>query len=79
VEVGSIDVMAIPSAATCTIAEGEVLQLPNIGNADIDEAAYFETLHGKTDMLFETAAHAGAILARETDETVTPAQVSALQ
>jgi len=79
VEVGSMDVMAILSAATCTIAEGEVLQLTNIGNADIDEAAYFETIHGKTAMLFEAAAHAGAILARETDDTVTPAQVSALQ
>ncbi|SDM12116.1 octaprenyl-diphosphate synthase [Modicisalibacter muralis] len=63
VEVGSMRVMEILSAATCTIAEGEVLQLTNIGNPEIDEAAYFETIQGKTAMLFEAASHSGAILA----------------
>lgn len=63
VEIGSMRVMEILSAATCTIAEGEVLQLTNIGNPDIDEAAYFETIQGKTAMLFEAASHSGAILA----------------
>lgn len=69
VEVGSMRVMAILSAATCTIAEGEVLQLTNIGNPEIDEAAYFETIQGKTAMLFEAASHSGAILAdADTDQ-----------
>ncbi|GHB11655.1 octaprenyl diphosphate synthase [Modicisalibacter luteus] len=63
VEVGSMRVMEILSAATCTIAEGEVLQLTNIGNPDVDEAAYFETIQGKTAMLFEAATHSGAVLA----------------
>lgn len=63
VEVGSMRVMEVLSAATCTIAEGEVLQLTNVGNPDIDEAAYFDTIHGKTAMLFEAASHSGAILA----------------
>lgn len=63
VEVGSMRVMEVLSGATCTIAEGEVLQLTNIGNPDIDEAAYFETIQGKTAMLFEAASHSGAILA----------------
>ncbi|MBZ9558931.1 MULTISPECIES: octaprenyl diphosphate synthase [Modicisalibacter] len=63
VEVGSMPVMEILSAATCTIAEGEVLQLTNVGNPDVDEAAYFETIMGKTAMLFEAASHSGAILA----------------
>lgn len=69
VEVGSMRVMEILSAATCTIAEGEVLQLTNIGNPEIDEAAYFETIQGKTAMLFEAASHSGAILAdADTDQ-----------
>lgn len=74
VEVGSMRVMQILSAATCTIAEGEVLQLTNIGNPEVDEAAYFETIQGKTAMLFEAASHSGAVLA-EAD----PAQEEALR
>ncbi|WP_458525957.1 octaprenyl diphosphate synthase [Onishia taeanensis] len=68
VEVGSMRVMEVLSGATCTIAEGEVLQLTNIGNPDIDEAAYFETIQGKTAMLFEAASHSGAILAGASEE-----------
>ncbi|APX94557.1 octaprenyl diphosphate synthase [Halomonas sp. 1513] len=63
VEVGSMRIMEVLSAATCTIAEGEVLQLTNVGNPDIDEAAYFDTIQGKTAMLFEAASHSGAIIA----------------
>ncbi|MCI0511101.1 octaprenyl-diphosphate synthase [Chromohalobacter marismortui] len=74
VEVGSMRVMEILSGATCVIAEGEVLQLTNIGNPDIDEAAYFETIQGKTAMLFEAASHSGAILA-----DASPAQEEALK
>ncbi|SOC57853.1 octaprenyl-diphosphate synthase [Chromohalobacter canadensis] len=74
VEVGSMRVMEILSGATCVIAEGEVLQLTNIGNPDIDEAAYFETIQGKTAMLFEAASHSGAVLAE-----ASPAQEEALK
>ncbi|MCM2132200.1 polyprenyl synthetase family protein [Larsenimonas rhizosphaerae] len=66
VDVGSMEIMAILSAATSTIAEGEVLQLTNIGNADIDEQAYYDTIQGKTAMLFEAASHTGAVLAGAT-------------
>ena len=68
VEVGSMRVMEVLSQATCTIAEGEVQQLTNVGNPDTDEAAYFETIQGKTAMLFEAASHSGAILAGATPE-----------
>lgn len=68
VSVGSMRIMEVLSAATCTIAEGEVLQLTNVGNPDIDEAAYFETIQGKTAMLFEAASHCGAILAGASPE-----------
>lgn len=74
VEVGSMRIMEVLSTATCTIAEGEVLQLTNVGNPDIDEPAYFDTIQGKTAMLFEAASHSGAILAE-----ATPEQEAALQ
>jgi len=74
VEVGSMRIMDVLSRATCTIAEGEVQQLTNVGNPDTDEAAYFETIQGKTAMLFEAASHSGAILA-----DASPDQQAALQ
>jgi len=74
VEVGSMRIMDVLSSATCVIAEGEVQQLTNVGNPDIDEAAYFDTIQGKTAMLFEAASHSGAILAE-----ATPEQEAALQ
>ncbi|UTA80200.1 octaprenyl diphosphate synthase [Halomonas sp. XH26] len=74
VDVGSMRIMSILSGATCVIAEGEVLQLTNIGNPSISEADYFETIQGKTAMLFEAASHSGAVLA-----DATPEQERALQ
>lgn len=68
VDVGSMRIMAILSAATCVIAEGEVQQLTNIGNPDISEADYFETIQGKTAMLFEASSHSGAVLAEASPE-----------
>ncbi|MFI0473673.1 octaprenyl diphosphate synthase [Halomonas sp. HMF6819] len=68
VSVGSMRIMAILSSATCIIAEGEVLQLTNIGNPSLSEEAYFETIQGKTAMLFEAASHSGAVLAEATPE-----------
>ncbi|RDB42280.1 octaprenyl diphosphate synthase [Halomonas sp. DQ26W] len=74
VEIGSLRIMDVLSGATCVIAEGEVQQLTNVGNPDIDEATYFETILGKTAMLFEAASHSGAILAE-----APPQQEMALQ
>jgi len=74
VDIGSMRIMEVLSAATCTIAEGEVQQLTNVGNAEIDEADYFETIQGKTAMLFEAASHSGAILA-----SANPTQEAALR
>ncbi|RCV87033.1 octaprenyl diphosphate synthase [Billgrantia montanilacus] len=68
VEIGSLRIMDVLSGATCVIAEGEVQQLTNVGNPDIDEATYFETILGKTAMLFEAASHSGAILAEASQE-----------
>src|SRR5690554_5928620 len=62
VGVGEMRVMEVLADATNIIAEGEVLQLLNCGNADVDVAAYLRVIHYKTAKLFEAAARLGAIL-----------------
>ena len=44
-------------------AEGEVLQLINKHNPASTEQSYMQVIHNKTAILFEAAAHCGAILA----------------
>lgn len=48
------------------IAEGEVLQLMNCHDADVDEARYLRVIRYKTAKLFEAAAQLGAILGQAT-------------
>jgi len=55
-------VLAILADTTNVIAEGEVLQLMNAGNAALDERAYFDVIERKTAKLFEAAARLGAVL-----------------
>jgi octaprenyl-diphosphate synthase len=55
-------VLEILSDATNVIAEGEVLQLMNAGNADVDEDTYVAVIQRKTAKLFEAAARLGAVL-----------------
>jgi octaprenyl-diphosphate synthase len=63
VELARLDIVAILSDATNVIAEGEVQQLANVGNADLDEATYFDVISAKTAMLFQAATHTAAVLA----------------
>ena len=73
VSMDSMRVMQVLSDATNIIAEGEVLQLMNCHDADVDEARYMQVIHYKTAKLFEAAAQLGAIVAG-----ATPAQEAAL-
>ncbi len=63
VSVGSMRVMEIMAEATNTIAEGEVLQLLNIHDPQVDEARYLEVIHRKTAKLFQAAARLGGVMA----------------
>lgn len=65
---GSMKILEIMADATNIIAEGEVMQLMNIGNTDITEAEYVRVIQYKTAKLFEAAAQVGAILAGATSE-----------
>ncbi|MFT5721756.1 MAG: octaprenyl-diphosphate synthase [Motiliproteus sp.] len=67
VELDSMPIMSVVSTATNIIAEGEVLQLINCKNPDVDEASYMKVILGKTAMLFEAASQAGAIIAGASD------------
>lgn len=67
VELQDMRVMAILSEATNTIAEGEVLQLLNLHNADVSEDAFLKVIHYKTAKLFEASARLGAVLNEQTN------------
>jgi octaprenyl-diphosphate synthase len=69
VEIGNIQVMQILSRATNVIAEGEVQQLSFIRNPATTEDEYMEIISRKTAMLFQAAAHAGAVLAGADEKT----------
>jgi octaprenyl-diphosphate synthase len=62
VEVDRMRVMQVLSDATNIIAEGEVLQLMNCNDPDVDEARYLQVIRYKTARLFEASARLGAIL-----------------
>jgi octaprenyl-diphosphate synthase len=62
VAVQNMRVMEVLSNATNIIAEGEVLQLLNVHNADITDEAYLQVIHYKTAKLFEAATRLGAII-----------------
>ena len=63
VETGSMRVMQILADATNVIAEGEVLQLMNIRDTALDEAAYLRVIRSKTAKLFEASCRLAAVLA----------------
>jgi octaprenyl-diphosphate synthase len=63
VGVNNMRVMQVLAEATNTIAEGEVLQLMNCHDPDVDEARYLDVIRRKTAKLFEAAARLGAVLA----------------
>jgi octaprenyl-diphosphate synthase len=62
VEIDDMRIMRVLSDATNVIAEGEVLQLMNCHDADLDEARYLQVIRFKTAKLFEAAAQLGAIV-----------------
>ena len=61
----SMRVMQVLADATNMIAEGEVLQLMNCHDPEVDEGRYLEVIRRKTAKLFEAAARLGGVLARD--------------
>lgn len=63
VELESNRVMQILADTTNTIAAGEVLQLMQLGDVDLDESGYLRVIGDKTACLFAAASRLGAVLA----------------
>ncbi|MDE0797983.1 MAG: octaprenyl diphosphate synthase [Nitrosomonadaceae bacterium] len=62
VEVNNMRIMQVLADATNTIAEGEVLQLLNCRDPNVNEENYLQVIRYKTAKLFEAATRLGAIL-----------------
>lgn len=69
VECGDMRIMRVLADATNVIAEGEVLQLMNMHDAHLDEAAYLRVIRAKTAQLFEASARLAALLAGSDSDT----------
>ena len=63
VDIGRMRVMQILADATNTIAAGEVMQLMNMHDPDVNEAGYRKVIYRKTARLFEAGAQIAAVLA----------------
>lgn len=74
VEPGLMRVMQVLADATNTIAEGEVLQLLNIRDPDVDQARYLKVIRYKTARLFEASAQLAAILSQAPAGSNSPAR-----
>lgn len=68
VEINSKLVYEILAQTTNIIAQGEVIQLMNIGNIDINEKLYEDIIYSKTAILFEASMKIGSILNKGTDD-----------
>ena len=66
---GNARAMQVLTRAMACIAEGEVQQLNNCHDPDIEEARYFQVIYGKTAKLFEAACQLPAVLAGEDEAT----------
>lgn len=63
VEIQNMRVMQVLADATNTIAEGEVMQLMNAHDPEVDDMRYLEVIRRKTAKLFEAAARLGGVMA----------------
>lgn len=67
VEDGSVPVMRVIADTTNAVAEGEVLQLLNTRDPDVDEGRYLRVIELKTAVLFAAATRCGALCATDGD------------
>jgi len=65
VEINNSLIYETLAKTTNTIAQGEVMQLMNIGNIDLEENLYMDIIYRKTAILFEASARIGSILSND--------------
>jgi octaprenyl-diphosphate synthase len=61
----SMRVMEVLADTTNTIAEGEVQQLLNMGDPEVDQQRYMQVIENKTAKLFEAACRLAAIISEK--------------
>lgn len=64
----SMRIMEVLADTTNTIAEGEVQQLLNMGDPEVDERRYMQVIENKTAKLFEAACRLAAIISKQPPE-----------
>jgi octaprenyl-diphosphate synthase len=67
-DTGRIEIVKIMTETTAQMSEGEIHQLLNKENIDVDEAEYMEIIRRKTTCLIQAACRVGAILANASRE-----------
>ena len=70
VEINNTLVYETLAQTTNIIAQGEVMQLMNIGNIDISENLYMDIIFRKTAILFQASMKIGAILNKGTNKEI---------
>jgi len=70
VEINNMLVYETLAQTTNIIAQGEVMQLMNIGNIDISENLYMDIIFRKTSILFQASMKIGAIINKGTDKEI---------
>ena len=58
---GTLETLKILSDTSVTISEGEVLEISNDKNLEMNEDTYFQVINGKTASLFSAACQVGGI------------------
>lgn len=65
----STDISRVIAGTTNTVCEGELLQLANRGNRELDESTYFEIIRLKTGSLCGSCCRLGAMLSNAPERT----------
>lgn len=65
---GSLKILKILSDTTTQLAEGEILQLINTCDLDVDEPRYLQVVRDKTAILIAAACQVGGVLAGASEE-----------
>jgi len=71
VQLDSMRIMEVLADTTNTIAEGEVQQLLNMGDPEVDQQRYMQVIENKTAKLFEAACSLAAIISHQSVEVET--------
>ncbi len=69
VDVGSLDVLKILSDTSAIISEGQVMEIANQKNIEMEEETYREIIATKTAQLFAASCNIGAVIAGKDKKT----------